>query len=431
VPAYAVIGAQWGDEGKGKIIDYLAEQANVIARFSGGNNAGHTVINNDGDFRFHLIPSGILWPHCTCLIGNGVVIDPSALIKEIDNLPRNTVDEKRFIISSRAHVVLPHHIALDHEEEKARGEKAIGTTGKGIGPAYIDKAGRIGIRIGDLLQPNILITKLKEITEKKNQIIEQIYGSKPIPYEEVYDSCVDWGNKLRRFIGPVDYIINEALDNNQNILLEGAQGSLLDLDHGTYPYVTSSVSTAGGACVGLGISPQSISGVTGVFKAYSTRVGSGPFPTELFDEIGTFIREKAGEYGTTTGRARRCGWFDGVSAKYSAMINGITEVALTRLDVLDGLKTIRICTAYERKGKVIKTFPVDAHELEECTPIYEDMPGWDSPTSGITRADDLPTQAAHYIKRLESVIGCSASLISTGPKRGQTIAVRQTMPTRH
>lgn len=430
MPAYAVIGAQWGDEGKGKIIDYLAEQANVIARYSGGNNAGHTVINDDGDFRFHLIPSGILWPHCTCLIGNGVVIDPSALLKEIDNLPQHAVAEKRLIISSRAHVVLPHHIALDHEEEKARGEKAIGTTGKGIGPAYIDKAGRIGIRIGDLLQPNVLIPKLKEITEKKNQIIEQIYGSKPIPYEEVYESCVDWGNKLKRFVGPVDYIINKAIDENQNVLLEGAQGSLLDLDHGTYPYVTSSVSTVGGACVGLGISPQSISGVTGVFKAYSTRVGSGPFPTELFDEIGTFIREKAGEYGTTTGRARRCGWFDGVSAKYSVMINGITEIALTRLDVLDGLKTIKICTAYERKGKVIETFPVDAYEMEECTPIYEDMPGWDSPTSGITRAEDLPKQAFDYVKRLEDVIGCSASLISTGPKRGQTIAIRQTMPTR-
>ena len=430
MPAYAVIGAQWGDEGKGKIIDYLAEQANIVARYSGGNNAGHTVINDDGHFRFHLIPSGILWPHCTCLIGNGVVIDASALLKEIDDLPQKTVYEDRLIISSRAHVVLPHHIALDHEEEKARGEKAIGTTGKGIGPAYMDKAGRIGIRVGDLLEPDILLPKLKELAEKKNQILQQIYGAKPIPYEEVYESCLDWGNKLRRFVGRVDYIINKALNENQNVLLEGAQGSLLDLDHGTYPYVTSSFSTVGGACIGLGISPQSIGGVTGVFKAYSTRVGSGPFPTELFDEIGTFIREKAGEYGTTTGRARRCGWFDGVSAKYSVMINGITEVALTRLDVLDGLKTLRICTAYERKGKVVEVFPVDAHELEDCTPIYEDMPGWDSPTSGITRADDLPKQAIDYIKRLEDVIGCSASLISTGPERGQTIAIRQTMPTR-
>ena len=425
MPAYAVLGAQWGDEGKGKIIDFLSRDADVVARFSGGNNAGHTVLNERGKFSFHLIPCGVFWPQTVNVIGNGVVIDPDVLLKEIDELGQRGTDVSgRLVVSERAHIIMPYHIELDKLGETARGDRAIGTTRRGIGPTYSDKAARTGIRAADLLDLDSLYPRLSEILEHKNAVIEKVYGGSPLSLDEVYEGCRRWAEGLAPFIGPGEHIVHQALEAGENVVLEGAQGALLDLDHGTYPFVTSSSPTIGGACIGLGIPPAYITQTIGVFKAYCTRVGSGPFPTELLDSIGDTIRELAEEFGTTTGRPRRVGWFDAVAARYSAQVNGYTSAVLTRLDVLDGFDSVKICTAYRLDGEVIESFPGGVASLERCQPIYEDHPGWDSPTANLSRPEDLPKEARSYVDRLQELIGSPVDIISTGPHRHETIPVR-------
>jgi adenylosuccinate synthase len=423
MPAYAIIGGQWGDEGKGKVVDYLAGKVDIVARYSGGNNAGHTVINEKGEFRFHLVPSGIFWPRVTCVIGNGVVIDPEVLWEEVEGLRSLGVDVSRLQVSDRAHIIMPYHVALDRLEEQARGGSALGTTGRGVGPAYVDKTARGGLRMGDLLDLESLLLRLGPLLEMKNALITKVYGGTPFSLEEVYAQCRSWSERLRTYIASVEVTVQEALTHGKNVLLEGAQGSLLDLDHGTYPYVTSSSPTVGGACTGLGISPIAIKGIVGVYKAYSTRVGSGPMPTELNDEVGEAIRQRAWEYGATTGRPRRCGWFDAIAARYSSIVNGCTSAILTRLDVLDGFPSVKVCTAYELDGKLLHHFPSTAL-LHRCVPVYEEHPGWDQPTAGLTRWEELSPAAQQYVRRIESLVGCPIDLISTGPRRPETIPLR-------
>ena len=426
MPAYAIIGGQWGDEGKGKVVDLLSEKADIVARFNGGNNAGHTVINSMGNFKFHLIPVGILRTNCIPLIGNGVVVNPDAFAAELATLHESDVDTSNLIISEKAHLIMPYHIKLDELEERRRSEvgEAIGTTGMGIGPVYMDKTSRIGLRMIDLLDKDTLFHKLKVVLRQKNDVISKLYGGDPIDLDYSYERCLVWAEELASYIKPIEPVLHDALSSGKKIMLEGAQGAMLDLDHGTYPYVTSSSPSVGGAGTGLGISPRDIAGVAGVFKAYTTRVGSGALPTELHDEVGEFIRETAGEYGTTTGRPRRCGWFDGVAARYSSRINGFTSAILTRLDVLDGISPIRICTSYKYNGKQLTEFPADAFILENCEPVYEDMPGWNKPTASVTNLGDLPQEALNYIERLSEIIGCPIDMISTGPGREEAIIVK-------
>jgi adenylosuccinate synthase len=429
MPAYAVLGAQWGDEGKGKIIDFLSKDADIVARFSGGNNAGHTVFNDDGQFSLHVVPSGISWPKAQCVIGNGVVIDPDVLLGEIEALSQRGVElTGRLAISERAHLIMPYHILLDELAETAAGKGAIGTTRKGIGPAYSDKAARTGIRAADLLDLESLQPRLETILDKNNALITSVYGAEPLAFAAVFDKCRQWADSLTPLIAPVEQIVHEALEAGKNVLLEGAQGALLDLDHGTYPFVTSSNPTIGGACIGLGIPPSYISGIMGVFKAYCTRVGGGPFPTELLDKTGDTIRELAQEFGTTTGRPRRVGWFDAVAARYSVQVNGYTSAVLTRLDVLDGFDSVKICTAYKHKGEVIERFPGGFAALEHCEPVYEEHSGWDSPTASATQVDELPKEARSYVNRLQELIRCPIDIISTGPHRHETILVRPVLP---
>lgn len=424
MPAIAIIGAQWGDEGKGKIVDLLAEKANMVVRFSGGNNAGHTVVNPYGEFRMHLVPSGIFYPEVTCIIGNGVVIDPAVLLGEIEELKRKGVTVDGLCISDRAHLIMPYHILIDALEEEARGGGALGTTKKGIGPVYVDKVGRLGIRTGDLLEKEAFRERLRFVLEQKNRILTRVYGAQPLSLDEVYDKYCDYGQRLAGFIRETDLMVQEALANNKKVLLEGAQGTLLDIDFGTYPYVTSTSTTVGGACPGLGLSPQHIRRIVGVFKAYITRVGSGPMPTELLDETGELIRERAHEYGTTTGRPRRCGWFDAVVGRLSVRINGFSSFALTRLDVLDTLPSIKICTGYKLGGKTWQSPPSNAGLLAKCQPIYEELPGWQRDISGLRRFRELPREARAYVRRLEELLACPASIISVGPHREQTIIMR-------
>ena len=429
MPAYAVLGAQWGDEGKGKIVDVLARDAHIVARFAGGNNAGHTVVNDQGKFSFHLIPCGVFWPDALNVIGNGVVVDPDVLLKEIDDLKSRGIDiSHRIVVSERAHLIMPYHVVLDELAEKARGSARIGTTGKGIGPAYADKAARTGLRAADLLDIEALIPRLENILQYTNAVITKVHGGEPLSFDEVFDKCRDWSVRLAQYIGPAEKIINQALSAGENVLLEGAQGVLLDLDHGTYPFVTSSNPTIGGASVGVGVSPTHIVGITGVFKAYTTRVGAGPLPTELNDSTGETIRNLAQEFGTTTGRPRRVGWFDAVAAKYSALINGYTSAVLTRLDVLDGFETVRICTHYiNEDGDVTDDFPGGVAALEKARPVFEEMPGWDRPTASVRCYEDLPRAARDYVERIQELIGCPIDVISTGPHRDETVMVRQMM----
>ena len=425
MPAYAVLGAQWGDEGKGKIIDFLAKDAHIVARFSGGNNAGHTVINDMGDFSLHLVPCGVFWPQILNVIGNGVVVDPDVLIEELRFITNQGIDvNDRLIISERAHVIMPYHITLDMLHEKSRGSVAIGTTGKGIGPAYSDKTARTGIRMADLSDRDSLEDRLREVLHFTNAVITKVYNEKPVSLVKLLDKCRYWEEKLAPFIGPSGKFVNEALDNGKQIVLEGAQGILLDLDHGTYPFVTSSSPTIGGAITGLAIQPRHITSILGVFKAYNTRVGSGPFPTELHGDIGDKIRSLANEFGTTTGRPRRVGWFDGVAAAYSTRINGYTSAVLTRLDVLDHLDEINVCVGYELDGEDINDIPGGMGALERCNPIYRTLEGWDGPTFGVSRYDDLPKRAQTYVECLEELINCPVDIISTGPHRDQTIMKR-------
>ena len=421
MPVIAVIGAQWGDEGKGKIVDMLAEEARVVMRFSGGDNAGHTVVNRYGEFRLHLVPSGIFSPLSTSIIGNGVVINPSVLLDEIDQLNQRGVDTSRLFISNRAHLVMPYHILLDGLEEESRGGKAIGTTRKGIGPAFADKIARLGIRTSDLLDKEVFRERLHSILNHKNAILTKVYGVSPLSEDEVYQQYCQYGERLSPCIRETTVMLEEAINRGEMVLLEGAQGALLDPDFGTYPYATSSSPLAAGGCLGAGLGPTKINQTLGIFKAYCTRVGSGPMPTELKNEIGNLIRERGHEYGTTTGRPRRCGWFDAVAAKFSTRINSFTRAAITRLDVLDTLPSLKICVGYKLDGQTIDYFPASAAALDRCQPVYEELPGWQVPISNIRDFEQLPPQARQYATRLEELISCPISLISVGMRREQTI----------
>ncbi len=421
MPAIAVIGAQWGDEGKGKVVDMLAEKADVVIRFSGGDNAGHTIVNHFGEFRLHLVPSGIFSPSAVCIIGNGVAVNPAVVVEEVRQLNQSGVDTSRLCISDRANLIMPYHVLLDGLEEKMRGGKALGTTGKGIGPVFSDKAARLGIRTGDLLDRDAFRQRLSHVLEIKNRLLTRIYEASPLDFDGVYAQYCKFGEQLARYIRETSGLAEKALDNNEMVVLEGAQGALLDPDFGTYPFTTSSSPLAGEACLGAGIGPTRISCVLAVFKAYCTRVGGGPFPTEMKDATGNMIRERAREYGATTGRPRRCGWFDAVAGRFSTRINGFTAASLTRLDILDVLPTLKICTAYELEGKTIHEFPASTAALERCKPVYEELPGWQCPTTDIRSYDDLPREAKQYIARLEELIACPMKIICVGPERAQTI----------
>jgi len=421
----AVVGAQWGDEGKGKIVDLLAEKVKAVVRFSGGDNAGHTVINPYGEFKLHLMPSGIFHQGVICIIGNGVVINPAVLLEEIDDLQKHGVDTSHLFISNRAHLIMPYHILLDGLEEERRGRGALGTTRKGIGPAFADKIARLGIRTSDLLNKEGFQSRLSSVLEFKNAMLTKIYNTPPLSLKEIYEQYCHYGERLAPIIQDTGSILQEMVSRKESVLLEGAQGTMLDPDFGTYPYVTSSSPLSAGSSIGSGINPKQINNIIGVFKAYTTRVGSGPMPTELKDKTGELIREQAHEYGATTGRPRRCGWFDAVAGRFSVQINGFSGIALTRLDILDIFDSIKICTGYKLDGDKIDHFPSDIATLDKCQPIYEELPGWQTSTTDIRGLKQLPPQARHYIARLEELLSCPIDIISVGAKRDQTIMARQ------
>jgi len=420
----AVIGAQWGDEGKGKIVDLLAEKADAVIRYSGGDNAGHTVINPSGEFKLHIVPSGVFYPRAACIIGNGVVINPKVLLEELESLKSRGVNTSNLHISDRAHLIMPWHIIIDRLEEKRRGQDAIGTTGKGIGPAFADKTARKGIRACDMLDSTAFKTRLAGVLAPKNEILTKIYDAPPLDLEAVFHEYQGYAGRLAPYIKDTTSMINSLLEKGSNIVLEGAQGTMLDTDFGSYPYVTSSSPLAAGASMGSGISPRKIDRVVGIFKAYTTRVGGGPLPTELKDEVGEYIRQRAHEYGATTGRPRRCGWFDAVVGRYSTQLNGFTSGILTRLDVLDEMETVKICVGYRIGNKTVEHFPADVLALEKCTPVYEELPGWKINTSDARKAGELPRNARKYIRRLEELIGCRFHIISIGPRRDQSIVIK-------
>jgi adenylosuccinate synthase len=421
MPVVAVIGAQWGDEGKGKIVDMLAEKARYVVRFSGGDNAGHTVVNPQGEFKLRLTPSGIFYKETTSIIGNGVVINPAVLNKEIDDLNSRGIDTSKLLISDRAHLIMPYHIVIEGLEEEALGGKAIGTTRKGIGPAFTDKVARTGIRTGDLLNKEVLRDKLGTMLENKNKILTKIYGVEALSFDSIYAQYCEYADRWASYICDTSVVLAEAIARNEPVMLEGAQGTLLDPDYGTYPYTTSSSPMAAGACLGSGIAPNKLTHTLGVYKAYQTRVGAGPMPTELNDETGNTIRELAQEYGTVSGRPRRCGWFDAVAARLTARINGFNSMVITRLDVLDKLPRLRICNGYKINGDTIDNFPSSIPTLMKCQPVYEDLPGWQKSTGKARVFSELPVKAQKYIKRLEELVGCPASYISIGQRREETI----------
>jgi len=424
MPAVAIIGAQWGDEGKGKIVDLIARQADVVVRFSGGDNAGHTVVNASGEFKLHLVPSGVFSKKAICIMGNGMAINPSVLLEEIESLRKRGIDTSRIYISDRAHIIMPYHILFDGLEEESRGGKAIGTTRKGIGPVYSDKMARLGIRAGDLLDKDLFRERLNAILLSKNEILTRVYGKEPLSFEEIFNKYREYGEKLAPYICDTSLIIHQAYKEGKKILLEGAQGSMLDPDFGTYPYTTSSSPLAANACIGSGMSPFQLTKALGVFKAYCTRVGGGPMPTELKDETGDLIRERGHEYGTTTGRPRRCGWFDGVVARYSTRINGFNGIIITRLDILDTLPVLKLCTGYRIGNRNIDYIPGNVSEMERCEPIYQELPGWECPTSHIKKYSDLPLAARQYISRIEELCDCQVYMISVGAQDEQTIEIK-------
>ena len=415
-----IIGGQWGDEGKGKIIDHLAKNADLVARYSGGNNAGHTIENDYGKFALHLVPCGVGWEGTINLIGSGTVIDPDVLIDELELISKNSLPGEIFI-SEKAHMIMPYHIKLDQAEENFRGSKAVGTTGRGIGPAYSDKVSRNGIRIGDLKDVDSLQKKISENLKFKNKILREIYETEEISEKEIFEKIDNWHNKLSKYIANTEQIIHRNIEEKKSILLEGAQGALLDIDHGTYPYVTSSNSISGGSLTGLGIGAKEIDKVMGVFKAFTTRVGEGPFPTEIFGENAENIREIAGEFGATTGRPRRIGWFDAVAAKYSTKINGLNSIVITKLDILDHFEKIRVCTAYEYKGEKLDFFPTDPEILSNVKPIYEEFEGWDESTYNLDSYEKINEIAKLFISKLENILDVPIDVISTGPSRNATI----------
>ena len=419
MPVRVVVGGQWGDEGKGKIVDLLSAGADVVARFQGGANAGHTVVVQGQQFILHLIPSGILHPRARCYIGNGVVVDPAALLHEMEELDSRGIEiGDRLVVSGQAHVIMPYHRVLDQHRESIPGLR-IGTTGRGIGPAYVDKADRVGIRMIDLLRPDLLLKKIEANLKLKAPLLEDAVPSA----EELHRLMLGYGEKLRSRIRDVSVLINEDIRQGREVLLEGAQGALLDVDFGTYPFVTSSNPIAGGACVGLGIGPTKIDAVMGVFKAYTTRVGEGPFPTEFPPELAEQIRQAGGEFGATTGRPRRCGWFDGVLARYAARVNGLTELAITKLDVLDGLERIQVATSYHLDGREVTELPTDVETMQRCEPVYEELPGWQESTAAVREYGDLPLNARRYLEFLQDLVGAPVRLVSVGSQRRQTVLV--------
>lgn len=424
MPAIAVIGAHWGDEGKGKIVDLLAQKVSMVVRYSGGDNAGHTVINPLGEFKLRLVPSGIFGPGTTCIIGNGVVVNPERLLEEIAQLNDRGVDTSRLFISDRANLIMPYHLLFDRLEEATLGGKAIGTTGRGIGPAFADKAARLGIRAGDLLDKDSFRERLGLILERKNIILSRVYGDPPLSLDEIFEQYRRYGERLRPHLRETSQIITAALDRGKMVLLEGAQGTLLDPDFGTYPYTTSSSSLAAAGSLGTGLSPTHLKHILGVFKAYCSRVGAGPMPTELKDTNGELIRQRGQEYGTVTGRPRRCGWFDAVASHYSTRINGFTGAVITRLDILDSFPRLKICVGYRLDGEIIHDFPASVTHLERCQPIYEEMAGWETATSDVRDYRQLPRAARQYLARIEELITCPITIISVGSKREQVIYQR-------
>jgi adenylosuccinate synthase len=422
MPAIVLVGAQWGDEGKGKVTDLLGERVDYVVRYSGGNNAGHTVITPDGQkYALHLMPSGALSPNAVIVIGNGVVVDPKVLIAEIDGLAERGVDVSRLRISADAHLIMPHHRALDRVVERYLGSARIGTTGRGIGPAYGDKVARMGIRVQDLLDPGILRKKLELVLREKNQTLFKVYNRKAIDTAAVVEEYLAYAERLRPYIAETRTVLWDALDRGDIVLMEGAQATMLDLDHGTYPFVTSSNPTAGGACVGTGVPPTAVTQVIGVSKAYTTRVGSGPFPTELFDENGAHLRKIGAEYGTTTGRERRCGWFDAVVARYATRLNGITDLVITKLDVLTGLEKVPICVGYEINGQRVDDMPMSQTDFHHAVPVYEEHEGWWEDISKARSFDELPAAAQAYVLRLEELCGTRISVIGVGPGREENV----------
>ena len=422
--AIALLGAQWGDEGKGKATDLLGEKVDYVVRYQGGNNAGHTVVIRDQKYALHLLPSGILSPGVIPVIGNGVVIDPSVLFEEIKGLGERGIDTSKLRISYNAHLITPYHRTIDKVSERFLGNSKIGTTGRGIGPAYADKINRIGIRVQDLFDPSILRQKVEGALRDKNQVLIKVFNRKGLEVDEVVDEYLRYAELFKPYVDDTSLLLNRALDEGKNILLEGSQGTLLDVDHGTYPFVTSSNPTAGGACTGSGIGPTRISRVIGIIKAYTTRVGSGPFPTELFDDDGEKLRSIGGEVGVTTGRARRCGWYDALIARYAVRVNGLTDLFLTKLDVLTGWEKIPVCVAYEVDGKRIEELPASQSDFHHAKPIYEYLPGWSEDISAAKRLDQLPANARAYVKYLEEISGAPVSAVGVGQERDQTIVVR-------
>jgi adenylosuccinate synthase len=424
MPAIVLVGAQWGDEGKGKATDLLGDRVDFVVRYQGGNNAGHTVVIGEESYALHLLPSGVLSPRVTPVIGNGVVIDPEVLLEEIDGLAHRGVSCDRLLISAGAHLIMPHHRALDRVTERYLGKARIGTTGRGIGPAYADKVARTGIRVQDLFDPGILRQKLDLVLREKNQVLAKVYNRRGIDPDAVADEYVGYGERLRRYVADTAAVLNRALDDGKSVLLEGAQATLLDVDHGTYPFVTSSSPTAGGACAGSGIGPTRITTVVGIVKAYTTRVGSGPFPTELDGDQGEWLRKAGGEYGVTTGRARRCGWFDAVIARYAARVNGVTDFFLTKLDVLSGLEKVPVCVAYDVNGTRHTEIPMTQTEFHHAVPVYEYFDGWWEDLSQAREFTGLPRNAQRYVRAVEEMIGAPVTAVGTGPRRDQTLQLR-------
>ena len=420
-----VVGAQWGDEGKGKIVDSLTEKADIVVRYQGGHNAGHTVVINDEMFILHLIPSGSLHQDKLCLIGNGVVINPKALIDEMNGLKeRGIALDGNLKVSKNAHVIMPYHIAIEAVKEARKGDKKIGTTGRGIGPAYVDKFARSGIRMIDLLYPEVLKEKIEVNLNDINFILSNLYNAGTFTVDEIYSEYMIYAEQLRDFIDDTDIILNRAIEEGRNVLFEGAQGTLLDIDHGTYPYVTSSSAVAGGVCTGTGIGPTRIDTVLGVVKAYTTRVGSGPFPTEIHDELGAHIKKKGGEFGATTGRPRRCGWLDLIALRHAVRINGLGGLIITKLDILDGFDKISLCTAYRYENSLYTDFPKELEVLEKCTPVYEETAGWKESTAGVRDYNGLPENAKRYLSLIEERLGTGIDIISTGQKRNDIIILK-------
>lgn len=415
-----VVGTQWGDEGKGKITDYLAESAEVVARYQGGNNAGHTIIIKDQKYKLHLIPSGIFYNDKICVIGNGMVLNPVALIEEINYIHENGFSTERLKISDRAHVIMPYHLILDGLEEDRKGDNKIGTTKKGIGPCYVDKYARNGIRISDLLDEKLFSHKVRQLVAEKNQVIEQVYGAKGVDAEAVIKEYLGYAETIRPYVVDTSVVLNDAIDEGRKVLFEGAQGVMLDIDQGTYPFVTSSNPTAGGVCIGSGVGPTKIDQVIGVAKAYTTRVGDGPFPTELRNETGDWIREKGKEYGTTTGRARRVGWFDSVVVRHARRVSGITGLSLNSIDVLTGLEKVKICTAYKHQGEIIKHYPASLEMLSQCEAVYEELPGWSEDLSQVRSFEELPENAQQFLQRVSELTGIPIAIFSVGRTREQT-----------